>query len=126
MVKVPVDVAIGSAIVKLPAPPKVKLYVPVIAFPEATSNEFVPASAFILVAAPKVINPAHEFVPEINLSAPSVDIPVPDKDNASAPTAAPSNCNAAVDATVTPPAVVPAAVAFCRFKTPAFTVVEPS
>ena len=88
-VKVPVEVAIGSATVILLDPPNVKLYVPVIAFPEATSREFVPASALILVAAVNVIKPAQELVPEINLSAPPLEIPVPAKDNASVPTAAP-------------------------------------
>ncbi len=89
LVNVPVLVAIGSAIVRLPAPPIVKLKLPVIALPLATSKVFVPASAFILLVAVNVIKPAQEFVPEINLRAPSLEMPVPAKDRASAPTAAP-------------------------------------
>ena len=89
LVKVPVPVVIGSAIVKFPAPPNDKANVPVIASPEDTSMVFVPASALILEAEPKVIKPAHEFVPDIKRRAPSVEIPVPFNVNASAPTAAP-------------------------------------
>ena len=112
LVKVPVPVAIGSAIVRSPAPPIVKLKVPVIALPLATFMVFVPASALILESAARVIKPAQELVPEINLSAPSLETPVPDKDKASAPTAAPCSCSAAPDETVTPPAVVPVPCAF--------------
>ena len=43
-------VAIGSATVILPDPPKVKLKVPVIAFPLPTSKVKVPASELILEA----------------------------------------------------------------------------
>ena len=60
-----------------------------IELPVVTFKELVPASALILVASVNVIKPAQELVPEINLSAPPLEIPVPAKDNASAPTAAP-------------------------------------
>ena len=49
-VNVPVLVAIGSATVMLPDPPKVKLKVPVIAFPLATFKVNVSESELILEA----------------------------------------------------------------------------
>ena len=53
----PVLVAIGSATVIFPDPPKVKLYVPVIAFPLATSSVNVSESELILDADACVIAP---------------------------------------------------------------------
>ena len=47
LVNVPVLVAIGSATVIFPAPPRIKLKVPVIALPLATSKVNVPESELI-------------------------------------------------------------------------------
>ena len=58
LVNVPVLVAIGSATVVLPDPPKVMLYVPVIALPVATSNVNVPESELIRESEACVIAPA--------------------------------------------------------------------
>ena len=58
LVNVPVLVAIGSATVILPEPPKVVLKVPVIALPLATSKVKVPASELILESEASVIGPA--------------------------------------------------------------------
>ena len=51
-------VAIRSATVIFPNPPKVTLWVPVIALPLATSRVNVPLSELILELEPCVINPA--------------------------------------------------------------------
>ena len=59
LVKLPVLVVIGSATVILPAPPKVKLNVPVMPSPDVTSKvSVVPLSALIRASAAKVIAPA--------------------------------------------------------------------
>ena len=52
------EYVIASLTVIFPAPPNVKLKVPVIAAPDATSNVNVPLSELILVSAVKVIAPA--------------------------------------------------------------------
>ena len=49
---------IASLTVIFPAPPNVKLKVPVIAAPDATFNVNVPLSELILVSAVKVMAPA--------------------------------------------------------------------
>ena len=54
LVKVPVDVAIGSATLMLPDPPKVKLFVPEKAEPDETSKVIEPLLVRIVDAAPKV------------------------------------------------------------------------
>ena len=58
LVNVPVLVAIGSGTEIFPDPPKVKLNVPVIAFPLATSKVNVPESELISEADAWVIAPA--------------------------------------------------------------------
>lgn len=122
LVKVPDVVPITPLIVVLPAPPTVNALAPEV----APDNVNVPASEFIRVALPRVIAPLQLFVPLMFLKAPSVEIPVPFSVNASAPTEIPPwICNAAPPVTDTPPAVVPVAVAFCMFNTPALTVVKP-
>ena len=86
----------------------------------------VPASVLICASLAKVIAPFHELVPLMLRSAPAPAIPVPFKVSASAPIVMPPcNSNAAPFATVTPPAAVPAAVAFCKLSTPAFTFTAP-
>ena len=86
----------------------------------------VPESELIRDAEPSVIAPDQELLPETLRRAPADEIPVPFKVNASAPTEIPPcSSSAAPVETVTPPAVVPVAVAFWRFNTPAETVVAP-
>ena len=86
---------------------------------------FVPASAFILVAEPKVTAPAQEFVPDIKRNAPSEEIPVPESVKGFTPITAPCIWSAVPSETLTLPAVVPSAVAFWILITPALIVVFP-
>ena len=58
LVNVPVLIAIGSAIVISPDPPKVILKVPAIAFPLATFKVNIPESELILESEACVIAPA--------------------------------------------------------------------
>ena len=105
MVTVPDPFVIPVVVIETSPAPPIDKFVLVPVIPPVIL--FVPASAFILAAADKVITPPQTFVPEIKRNAPSLEIPVPDRLKASAPTDAPCNCKAAPLATVTPPAVVP-------------------
>src|SRR4051812_14559505 len=85
----------------------------------------VPAVDPIVLAEPNVIAPAHELVPLTFSSAP-LPPPVPFKVSASAPTAmVPCISSRAPLVTLTPPAIVPNAVAFWMLTTPALIVVAP-
>ena len=109
----PVVVVIAPVTFIFPKPPKDKLLVAPVMVP-ILSVEL--ASAFILAVDPNVIAPPQVLVklpvPTL-LKAPPEDIPVPLSVNASAPTVIPPcTSRAALAVTVTPPAVVPVAVAF--------------
>jgi len=87
----------------------------------------VPASELIRTAfVASVIAPPHVLLPLMFLSAPAEDTPSLLSVNASAPTVIPPcSSNAAPEATLTPPVVVPKALAFCMFTTPELIDVAP-
>ena len=92
----------------------------------AVLNVREPLSELIRAALPSVTVPCHTFVPLMLRRAPSEEIPVPLSVRASAPTVMVFWIwSAAPPVTVVPAAVVPSAVAFWMFKTPAVTVVRP-
>ena len=87
----PVLIEIASLTVTLPDPPKVilKLEIPVIAFPLATSKVNVPESELILNAEDCVIAPLYVLSPKIFLITPVPLTPVPLTVSASAPIVTP-------------------------------------
>ena len=86
----------------------------------------VPESEAMELLLPRVMAPEMELVPEMFRRAPPLEIPVPFKVRASAPTVIPPWISkAAPEVTLVPAAVVPKAVACWMFKMPALTVVSP-
>ena len=111
-------------IVVLALPPTVKAN-PVPVIPPVSVS--VPLSELIRVAAPRVIAPLMELVPEMFRRAPALEMPVPLSVRASAPIEIlPWTSREAPSVTLVPLVVEPNAVACCTFKFPAETVVTPS
>ena len=126
LVRLPVEVAIGSAIDEVPTESMVKLKVPVIALPEATFKaKVVPVSIWISASAAKVIRPDKVLESATLRIAPLVEIPVPPIVIASATVMLLLKCRAAPEATVVVPAVVPRALLWVIAITPLLMVVSP-
>ena len=126
LVTVPVLVAIGSATVMLPAPPKVRFWVPVIALPLATSRLRVPASELIRVVPANVTAPETVLSPLTFRKAPPELTPVPVRFKASAVLMPPVSSSAPPLFTAVLPAVVPSALLWlARRMPPLLTVVVP-
>ncbi len=77
----------------------------------------------MVLALPRVTNPANELVPE-PVNAPALPTPVPLIVTASAPTATPLISSVAPELTVVPVPVVPNASIFDALNVPALTVVN--
>jgi hypothetical protein len=117
--------------VTLPAPPKVRILLLLSPAPSVMLPPMVKVSASELIrwapaTSASVIVPAQLLLPLTLRRAPPLEIPLPLSDNASAPTAIPPcNSSAAPLLTVVPPAVVPRALVWLIFRTPALIVVAP-
>ena len=111
-VSVPLVVAIGSATVTSPPPPKVRFAaVPVMALPAATSKVRLPASALMRTPLePRATAVERLFAPLRLRSAPSELVPVPFRVTALAMLRPPCTCNPAPAVTAALP--VPSAVLF--------------
>ena len=122
---VPEPMAIGSAIVKSPAPVRVKLKVPDSALPEVTSKLKESALLVMVEAAPRVIKPANVLLPLVLRIAPALPTPTPLTVMASATAMSSCSVKVAPEEIVVAPVSVPKALSLEMVKVPALTSVSP-
>ena len=124
-VSVPLPVVIVPLTVPFPAPCKVRFwFVPVIEF-AAVLNVRLPASDWMIVAAASVTVPCHTFGPADVAQRAIVGDPGPGRSGFCPDRYSALYLQRRAGLTVTPPAVVPVAVAFWMFNTPTLTAVAP-